>query len=255
MGKLRRSWAELPLEKKLGTVFVPLLIAVIGVGAPLLLGGGGKGNEKEPEPESKLETIDLAMIDGAPAGVPKAIQKIDLTVRNSGDLVSIVKRIGFRIRASALLRICQAGGGLEASEGYRVMLPPTPDPGRLVKAKVSQQIKPGDADRFTVGLDVPDPARQEGTRIYQMDVLLYHDAAPEPVRAGTVLAAAPYLPAKYYFWSGQVLSRAEAVRQPANRGFGPVIECLDTNEDNLKEMLAHGGERSASLSLALLHRG
>jgi hypothetical protein len=252
MGKLRRNWAELPLEKKLGTVFVPLLIAAIGVAAPLLLGGGGNGGEGEPEPETQLETIDLAVTGGSPAGVPQAIQKIDLTVRNSGDLVSIVKRIGFRIRASALVKICTgAGAGLEPSERYKaVMLPPNPSEGQIVKTKVSQEIKPGEADRFTVGLDVPNPEKVEGKRIYQMDVLLYHDTEQEPAEAGTVLAAAPYLPEKWDFWSGQNTSRSELIGQSG----GPEIaRCLDRNEATLKKMLVLGGERAPGLSLGVLH--
>lgn len=253
MRNLKRSWADLPLEKKLGSVIVPLLVAAIGAGVPLLLAGGEDGSSEVAQhgsPSSQLEMIDLAVTGGSPRGNPQAIQRIDLTVRNAGDLVSIVKRIGFRVRASGLLKICQAGGGLEPSERYRVMLPPNPMLGQLVKAKVSTQIKSGDADRFTVGLDVPDPARQEGDRLYQLDVLLYHDTAQEPVRAGTVLVSAPYLPDKYYFWSGyREFSRSDLVGDPAGRR---VAECLDNNEAVLKKMLNLDGERSAGLSLTLL---
>ena len=41
MGNLRRNWAELSFEKKLSIVVVPLLLAVISAGLPILLSGGG----------------------------------------------------------------------------------------------------------------------------------------------------------------------------------------------------------------------
>jgi hypothetical protein len=247
MGNLRRSWAELSLEKKLSIVFIPLLVAAIGTGVPLLVAGGSSdsagGEAAEQAPRSNLEVIDLAVTNGSPRGDRDAIQAVDLTVRNAGDLVAIVKRMELRIRASALLEICQAGGGLEPSERYRVLLPPDPDPGDLVQAKLSQQIGPGKADRFTVGLDVPEPARQIGDRLYQMDVLLYVDTAKRPVRAGTVVAAAPYLPENHYFRSGQI-----------SDDFDPIRACLEKNEANFKRMLALEGERSPELSLDLLRR-
>lgn len=255
MRNLRRSWAELSFEKKLSIVIIPVLLALISVGVPILVSGdggdGGASNGQTTDrPRSSLEVIDLAVTSGSPRGTPEAIQKIDLTVRNAGDLVSVVKRLGLRIRASGLLRICQAGGGLEASEAYKVELPPDPAPGEVVEAKVSQQIPPGEADRFTVGLDVPDPARQFGDRLYHLDVLIYHDTEKRPIRAGTVLASAPYLPNNYYFWSGQPYPRSELRGEAGTQ----VAKCLDANEATLKRMLTLEGERSPALSRDLLRR-
>jgi hypothetical protein len=105
------------------------------------VGRGGKNDGATPngetteQPGSNLEVIDLAVTSGSPRGRPDAIQKIDITVRNAGDLVSVVKRLGFRIRARGLLEICQAGGGLEASETYKVELPPNPAPGDVVEPR------------------------------------------------------------------------------------------------------------------------
>jgi hypothetical protein len=255
VGNLRRNWAELSFEKKLSIVVVPLLLAVISAGLPILLSGGGddgamQGGETTDGPRSNLEVIDLAVTSGAPRGKPEAIQKLDITVRNAGELVSVVKRLGLRIRASGLLRICQAGGGLEASEAYKVELPPRPAPGELVQTKLSQQIPPGEADRFTIGLDVPDPARQLGDRLYRLDVLIYHDTGGRPVPAGTALVAAPYLPNDDYFWSGQINPKSDRWGEP---GKG-LWKCFDDNEATLKRMLALGGERSPELSLGLLRR-
>ncbi len=61
MGKLRRSWAELPFEKKLGSVLVPLLVAVIGAGVPLLLAGGGDGCG---ERELRRRGLEIPRADG-----------------------------------------------------------------------------------------------------------------------------------------------------------------------------------------------
>lgn len=252
MGRLRGSWAELPLEKKLGTVFVPILVAAIGVGVPLLLAGGGNGGEEKADPQPQLETIDLAVTGGSQLSDPPKVQEVDLTVRNSGDLLSIVKRVGFRIRASAPVKVCTGGGaGLEPTERYKpVLLPSKPSPDQIVKTKVSAPIEPGDARRFTVGLSVPDRAKAEGKRIYQLDVLLYHDQGEEPLRAGTALAAVPYVPVRWDFWSGQPIPRATLMSMVD----GPeIVRCLDRNEANLRKMLALSGERSAGLSLGVLN--
>jgi hypothetical protein len=124
-----------------------------------------------------------------------------------------------------------------------VQLPTDAAKGETVDAKISQQVQPGDADRFDIRLDVPEPERRTGFWLYQLDVLLRHDAAPKPLQAGTVLVVVPYLPVPEVFWSG--------TKNKDDRGASEK-RCLQDNEATLERMLALDGERSPRMSLDLL---
>lgn len=239
-GRLRDQWNDLGLEKKLGVVVVPLVVAAVTVGVPLLAGHGGP-----PEPKPKLELVDLAVRSGDsgrlirirrnhdPEFTPFKPPRADITVVNSGKLVSVVKRIDFNVVDSGLVRICQGGGGLEPSKNYKVLLPPSPHRSDSIRFKVSQQVPPGRADRFTVSFDVPEPARQEGDRLYALDVLVYHDTAGRPIRAGRILIAAPLDPDTRYF---------DRVQRP----------CSTHNEQVFRRLFAVRATRAPNLTLAVL---
>jgi hypothetical protein len=269
--KLRQQWTDLSLEKKLGFA-VPLVIAcVTGVVVPVFLAGGSGSGPQPPNEESELEIVDLAVTGGqlqseSPAAAKRAVentQALDITVRNAGELVSVMTAIGFRILDAGFLQICQAGGGLEPSESYDVQLPATaeiegdqvvasPDEveGKLVEDKLSQEIRPGQADRFLVRLDVAEPERQLGSHLYQLEVVLYHDGDPEPTSAGNVLVSVPFLPNPFNFWS----SIPPEARRSGFRGAAGAAarECYQRNDAVYKEMLALDGERSPELTLDLM---
>jgi hypothetical protein len=250
MGNLRRQWSELAFEKKLSIVFVPVLIALIGIAVPVLQLASGDDEaegERPPRADARLEVVDLAVTHGRLDVEPRVTQRIDLTVRNLGQLVSIVKRVGMRVRDAGFVAICQGGGGLDASKRYDVLLPPRATAGQLLESKVSQEIEPGAADRFVLKLDVPEPDRQLGHYLYQLDVLLEHDTAKEPMDAGTVLVSAPYLPVVWDFWSAR---KDEGSFQGA--GAAEVRRCLQDNEATFRRMIALEGERSPELSEQLL---
>jgi hypothetical protein len=251
VGKLRKQWSELGFEKKLGIVIVPVLLAIIsGVVVPVLNRQADKIGATPPaRPDSNLELVDLAVSGGARPRClhdPPNPQRIDLTVRNTGDLPALVKRVAFRVTNFGLIRIPQAGGGLEPSKDYDILLPPNPRIGQSVAYKVSQQIPPRMLDRFTVRLDVPEPARQEGDRLYQLDVSLLHDTDARPMKAGTVVVSAPNLPAKDFFWAG-VPPKLRA----GFRGSTP-FHTMVANERVFRRMLALPGERSPELALDLV---
>ena len=110
MGNLRRNWAELSFEKKLSIVVVPLLLAAIGTGVPILIGALGEDASApppEPAPRPSLEVVDLAVTGGENED---PLQAVDVTVRNAGDLVSIVRGMELHVRASAPLTVCTGGG-------------------------------------------------------------------------------------------------------------------------------------------------
>lgn len=145
-----------------------------------------------------------------------------------------------------MLTIPQAGGGLEPSRNYDILLPPEPRAGQLVRYKLSQQVEPGTSDRFTVRMDQPEPERQLGIRLYQLEVLLYHDTATAPLKAGTALVATPYVPDKLYFATG--------IPPDLRAGYkgSDALGTMQTNEATLRRMLALDGERAAGLDADLV---
>jgi hypothetical protein len=266
VSRLRRSWATLPFERKLSVVIVPIVVALIGVGAPLLTGGGGQGESRPSGPD--LEVLGMSVSGGAPRGVEGANQLVDITIRNSGGIVAVVTGVGFRVRQAVRLEECGGRHGarkaapekeieeeaepLRPSWRYKVVLPPGPETGQVVEDRnVSQQIPAGKPDRFTIGFDLPVSSREVGDHLYELDVLLYHDGEAEPTELGTILVSAPYLPSREFFWSGQRSPRSAAWGGPDSAA----RRCLDRNEAVLAGLLESDAERSPGLSVALLSPG
>jgi hypothetical protein len=78
-------------------------------------------------------------------------------------------------------------------------------------------------------------------------VQLLHDAAPEPLPAGTVIVSAPYMPDHFDFWSG-----TESKESFEGPGSAQVKQCLQDNEAAFKRMLELEGERAPELTRDLL---
>jgi hypothetical protein len=242
---LRDQWREISLEKKLAMFVAPVVVAILsGILVPVLT-GAFSGGDGAPKRSAKLEVVDLAVGGGTfqrlLSGPPSKLQFVDVTVRNTGDLVSVIKRASFRIQAFGFLRICGAGGGLEPSENYNVTLPPRPKIGDEVAAKVSQQIAPNAVDRFTFRLNVPFRAMQLGTYLYQLDVKLFRDTEPRPLDAGKVLVSIPYTPNRVGYF-------------PPPDGRSGFPECERPNLATFKRVVALEGVRSPNLSEGLLSR-
>jgi hypothetical protein len=253
MRKFRQQWGELSFEKKLGIVVVPVLLAIIsGVVVPILNRGTEKLNSNSPRsssPESKLEIVDLAVSGGVIPrclGDPVNLQKVDLTVRNIGDIPALVKRLVFRVRNFGFIEIPQKGSGLDPSTNYDVLLPPHPRIGQTLTYKVSQQVPARSLDRFTVRLDVPTSVRLDGYSIYQLDVMLLHDTGTKPTDAGKVLVAARYVPGKEMFLAG-VAPRYRSSFEESGPG-----QTMKENERVFRRMFKLAGERSPELKLDLV---
>lgn len=242
---LRSSWRELAFEKQLSIVVMPLLLAAIGIGVPLLLAGGDGdgGSTTTAAAAARLEVVDLSVRGGRGAPEPRdeLLEQIDLTVRNAGDLVAVVTGAQLRVRAFGEVRICQGGSALDPSASYDVLMPGEPRIGQLIDARVSQQIAAGEADRFTLSLDVSPRDRQLGLFLYQLDVLLRTGAGSAPLDAGTVLVSVPRPPTAADF---PTAADADALAQPGNE---EVRACYERNERTLARMVALDGARGADL--------
>lgn len=252
----RQKWNSIAFEKKMAMFVAPVFVAVVSGVLIQVLSGAANSNSGQTEspptpPATNLELIDLA-VGGGHRGqlstegsngleaAPDVPQFIDVTLRNSGSLVSVVKRASLRVVDFGFLEICEAGGGLEPSEEYNVVLPPRPQIGDVVEVKVSQEIPPNDTDRFTFQLSVPPNDMQLGTYLYQLEIAFLHDTESVPVQVGTVLVSVPYLPDPEYF---------DPAGAPET---SPVGQCYRKNRETFARMLRVEGERSPNLSAEML---
>jgi hypothetical protein len=129
VSSLRKQWEETSFQWKFGIVvaigsgiILPILFFVL----PRL------GDSRDVQ----LEVVDVVTA----AGTPERHPVIDVTVRNTGEAVSIIKRASFRIREFDRLDDCGLYPGYAGPTGrYEVEFPQTPQDGATVEAKVSQE--------------------------------------------------------------------------------------------------------------------
>ncbi len=237
LSDLRRQWREISLEKRIslvgGLIVAPMIVAV---GAPLIVGAIQGATTPVARPTVQLEVINLAVTDGI--DTPQAL---DITVRNTGDTVSVVTGVALTVRDFGLIQVCEAGGALEASGDYDLELPVQPAVGDVVEAKVSQQILADEADRFALRLTVPASALQDGLRLYALDVGLRHDAGDVSVPAGMAVVAVPLLPAPLMF-----------DQQYAAANQDDIAACYRKNAATLERHLALDAARADGLDDGLL---
>jgi hypothetical protein len=248
---LRKQWSEISLEKKLAMFVAPVFVAVAtAILVPVMTGAFGSDGGSEPQvPPSTstldaggLEVVDLEVSSGEVAddpGDPVDAPVIDLTVRNTGQDISVITGANLRIRDVAWIENCEGGAGLDPSVEYDVILPASPELGEIVEADVSQQIPANSADRFTLRLSTPEENSGDGTRLYQLEVELLHDAAARPLGAGTVLVAVPFDP------DSRLLSLGSESDDPS---LAELRACYETNEASFLDFLELEGERSPELT-------
>jgi hypothetical protein len=238
----REKWSEVPFERKVAMFVAPLFVAVGSALLVRLLLGDSDDTERrtDRQPATHLEVVDLVV--GNLVRVDDPVEPplvIDVTLRNTGDLISIVKRARFTVRDYGRIQICEGGAGLEPSVQYDVELPVDPQPGETFEVKVSQQIPPNGADRFTFRLNVPEPADQFGQYIYQLEIALFHDTEERPLPVGTVLVSAPNLPDHFDL-------------TPVPLAPEPIRDCYERNIATFNRMIQLEGVRSPMLSKDLL---
>jgi hypothetical protein len=227
---LLARWAERPFEQKIAVVAGVLVPLVVGVAVPLMLARDGKPWSSP----TRLEVVSLVVRDGSVAGKPSEAAGIEVTVRNIGSLVSVIKRVELRVRDFLLIKPCGVHGApLRISARYQAQLPAYDAAGRTVVVDVSQQLRPNEADRFAVSLG-PPRGRTIGSleqRVYALDVTLYHDAERRPLKAGAAVLAMP-------------LPSYEASFHPRAKD---EEACVASNLSGLRRLLDLDGERSSDL--------
>jgi hypothetical protein len=257
---LRDQWASISLEQKLAMFVAPVVVFVVTtVLIPAVRDLVWNGSTSRPtvtvpttttptsttigepcpatgEPSpttgsasvrsSGLEVVDLAPCDS----------RIEISMRNIGRLVSVVKRAEFRVRAMQTIETnCRgSGAALPISHTYDLRLPAYDGVGKVVGVAVRQQLKPNEADAFAFSVGLGDALLgDEDPRLYQLDVLVFHDTEPKPIRAGTVILAVA-TPGRISF-------------EPSEDADSEERACVRGNVEALRTMLALDGVRSREL--------
>ncbi len=235
-----------------------LRIALIGAASVLLaaiVGGllarGGSGSSADTF-HSDLQVLNVAVVDRPPNASFGTTYKaatstgITLTLRNPGNGISVITSARFIVKRFAALSTngCIPGAGpIPISADYQAALPAIAKPGEAINADLSQQVSANSADRFSIGFsfltsdayEYPyiDGGGTGASRLYELEVELFHDGNATPLRAGTMLLALPF-PAYEFFPGGTDLGLSGA--------------CAPKNLVTLRHMLSLQGARSAELA-------
>jgi hypothetical protein len=175
---------------------------------------------------SGLEVVDVVPCDS----------RIEISMRNVGRLVSVVKRAEFRVRAMQTIEThCRGpGAALPISRTYDLRLPAYDGVGQVVGVTVRQQLKPNEADAFAFRVGLAGVLLgDEDPRLYQLDVLIYHDREPKPIKAGIVILA--------------VATPGRVSFEPSEDADSEERACVRGNVEALRTMLALDGVRSREL--------
>lgn len=175
---------------------------------------------------SGLEVVDVVPCDS----------RIEISMRNVGQVVSVVKRAEFRVRAMQTIEThCRGpGAALPISRTYDLRLPAYDGVGQVVGVTVRQQLKPNEADAFAFRVGLAGALLgDEDPRLYQLDVLVYHDREPKPIKAGIVILA--------------VATPGRVSFEPSEDADSEERACVRGNVEALRTMLALDGVRSREL--------
>jgi hypothetical protein len=136
---LMARWGERPFEQKMAILAGVLVPLVVGVIVPIVLARDG---EPQYSP-ARLEVVNLVAKDGSVSEKPSEAAAIEVTLRNTGGLVSVIKRVELRVRDFLLIKSCGPHGApLDISARYQAQLPAYDAAGRTVIVDVSQQLRP-----------------------------------------------------------------------------------------------------------------
>jgi hypothetical protein len=236
--RLRSNWATISFEKKVSMFVAPIVVAVAtAVLVPRVAGGGNGGGDGEEgqavRSNERLEVVDLG-VHNSPDGT-----SIDLSVRNIGELVSVATSARFRIRSFAILGACLPEAYLLPTHKYPLVLPTEDAKGQTRDVKISQEIGPNEADRFTFPVTVDDPQLTSTVSyLYRIDVAVFHDRRPTPVRAGEVWLAEPF-PKEHWF-----SLRDDLGSDPFDE---EVKQCVEENKADLSAIQRGGAKSSPEL--------
>ena len=201
----------------------------------------------------QVREIKADVIDANEVKIPDKMKAavIDLTVRNTGTMTTIVTGTEFRVKVAERIDSCKPEGGpLRISGHYTVTLPdPIPRAPFSIKHSIRHEIKPNAADRFALSLGPKVwPIDAPSLLLYQVDVLIHHDdPSTGPVFAGTALLSSPiYLGERY----GEGQYREFFDLLPASHEWNELFhynDCIKKNREKVNRFFQLAGHRSPTI--------
>jgi hypothetical protein len=136
----------------------------------------------------------VSQVDVLAAEDEGAVATLDVTVRNDGQRLAVLTGFDLTIDGFGFLPACLYGSNLEVTAKYSATLPDNPKQGQVVHVTLHQQVEPGKADRFTIGLRAPRTHNGKESSIdafvYLLRVSVVQDSAGGSVAGGSVLVDA-----------------------------------------------------------------
>jgi hypothetical protein len=227
-----------------------LLVAVasVGVAVVALSGNSGTGGKGHPN----LKVVDVVIRDVGKGPEPRP--HLEVIVHNTGNRLSVVDQVSFRIRHVYELGRCASQDDIPLSATYGVSLPAEAKPGEIVKAPLHQQVDADEADRFGINLSVEAPEDKSSGSIYlfEADVALSTDDRHQSLSIGNLLISLPQIPYPgEYYWSGETaeLLHGFVVNDPVYaQGLRRVsMPCWLSNTKTLRRAFSYKSLRSRSL--------
>lgn len=206
--------------------FFPTLIAAVSALTAVI----ALPQLNRPDAELQVERVVVSADRSSPGASPPTV---DVVVRNTGGVVSVVTGMTFDVLAYELVEICEAGGGVEVSATYDVQLPVTDPVGRSVRVDVTQEVPASSVDRFALVMAVPAPEEQVGFHLYRLQVHLEHDGQTRDV--GAIVVPVAHVPDE------------ESVSGEGAKYGGDVGQCYADNAAAYERVRAWQGERPAGM--------
>jgi hypothetical protein len=190
---------------------VPAIIAAAAAIAAAFIsrsGGTPQPLQTAPLQTAALEVIELAPVNAPPHLVQSAgsVQAsydarttagVVITLRNPGTAISVINRARVSVLRYAAFSEegCIPGAGpIPISTHYDAGLPVGTE--QSVDIALSQQVPANSADRLAIGFrpsaGYVDSGGTGASRLYALDIKLYHDNVSTPLAAGKVVLAVPF---------------------------------------------------------------
>lgn len=217
-----RKWQDLAFDAKL-RVIIPATIAVLSAIAVPTIGALTGGDDERPPPpatSTDLEFIDVrvandharADADGNPL---PSVPSVAIRLHNRGNQRTILTNAKLSVREVAAVDFCQAGGTLDVSGNYDVVLPASAEVGDTLDVPLSQQLGADQADVFTISFTTDPDDDQFQYRIYELGLSLEHDT-DRVLDAGSFLISVPLAPFDFDLLTDENKVSSEAACYAAN---------------------------------------
>jgi hypothetical protein len=162
--------------------------------------------------------------------VEPTVPSVAIRLHNRGNQRTILTNAELSVREVAVVDFCQAGGTLDVSGNYDVVLPASAVQGETIDVPLSQQLGADQADVFTLSFTTDPDDDQFQYRMYELGIALEHDKS-EVLDAGTFVISVPLAPMDADLLTDENKASSEAA-------------CYAANEAAVTKILKSGAVRS-----------